>query len=113
MRFEWDPAKAKSNLDKHGVSFEFACGVFADPFAIERFDDQRTGDEDRYIIIGSADGVIVLLVVYTDRENVTQIISARRATRRERNDYEDQKTSGPFAASDDRRTGRGGRAIRP
>lgn len=91
MKFEWDQAKARSNLDKHGVSFEFACGVFADPFAVERFDDTRPGGEDRYIIIGSADGVIILMVVYTDREDVTRIISARRATRRERNDYEQQK----------------------
>ena len=92
VKYEWDPAKARSNLAKHGVEFEFACDVFNDPFAVERFDDAVDHGEDRYIIIGLAHGVVVLTVVYGDRdEDVIRIISARRATPRERDDYEKQK----------------------
>lgn len=96
-RFEWDPAKAASNLLKHGIRFESAARVFADPFVImapERIDDR----EMRWQAIGALDGMRVLLVVHTIREvnedgqkiEIIRIISARRAGRAEKRRYEDE-----------------------
>lgn len=84
--FEWDEAKATENYAKHGVSFELATQVFKDPFAIERLDDREDYREARFILIGTAEGT-VLTVVYTEREERIRIISARRATKHEQNDY--------------------------
>jgi uncharacterized DUF497 family protein len=93
MRFEWDPAKAKSNAKKHRVTFEDSVVAFDDPFAlIEHDTGHSTPEEDREILIGEAwPGVLV--VVYTIREQgeVYRIISARRATRREKRIYEEAK----------------------
>lgn len=89
--FEWDDAKAESNIEKHGVSFEEACGVFRDPFAIELLDDRDDYGEDRYILIGmAAPGVLV--VVYTVRDERNRIISARRAEPNERRFYHEQNS---------------------
>ena len=96
-RFEWDPDKAASNLRKHGVRFETAARVFADPFAItspDRIEDR----ELRWRIVGMADAIRVLVVVHTIRETteageeieVIRIISARKADRSERRSYEDE-----------------------
>lgn len=60
MRFEWHEAKAAANLRNHGVSFELASTVFQDPFAIERVDDREDYGEDRFVIIGMAEGKVVL-----------------------------------------------------
>ena len=84
--FDWDEAKAAANYAKHGVSFETATKVFKDPFAVERLDDREDYGEDRYILTGTADGA-VLVVVYTERNGQIRIISARRATRYEQDDY--------------------------
>ncbi len=93
LRFEWDPAKARSNERKHGMAFEDAMHVFEDPNALfeqDRFDE--TG-ELRWQAVGSAGGVVVLLVAHTvrmdDEGEVIRLISARRATRKERKRYED------------------------
>ena len=86
LRFEWDKAKAKVNYAKHGVIFEIAKGVFKDPFAVEFVDDRRDYGEVRYIIIGLAEES-VLHVVYTGRNEVFRIISARRATKYEEEAY--------------------------
>jgi uncharacterized protein len=67
-RFEWDDAKAGSNLTKHGVSFETACCVFDDAFAFDRFDLDKEPGEIRYVITGTVNGV-TLSVVYTERED--------------------------------------------
>jgi uncharacterized DUF497 family protein len=67
-------------------SFETATKVFKDPFAIERLDDREDYDEDRYILTGTAEGV-VLVVVYIERNGQIRIISARRATKHEQDDY--------------------------
>lgn len=85
-RFEWDDAKAAANLSKHRVSFEQASRVFDDALAIDAFDDRDDYGEDRLITTGDADGVI-LVVVHTEREGRVRIISARRATRHERQTY--------------------------
>jgi uncharacterized protein len=56
LEFEWDKAKAKANFRRHGVSFDLAKTVFKDPFAIERLDDREQYDEERFVIIGVAEG---------------------------------------------------------
>jgi uncharacterized DUF497 family protein len=71
---------------KHGVSFEMATLVFNDPFAIERLDDREDYGENRFILIGLAEGA-VLTVVHTQRNDRIRIISARQATRHEQDNY--------------------------
>jgi hypothetical protein len=93
FNFEWDPAKARSNQKKHGVSFEQATNVFRDPRAISVFDEDHDDIEERWITLGK-DQNDVLVVVHTyletstGNETTVRIISARRATRRELRDYE-------------------------
>lgn len=87
MEFEWHGAKAEANLQAHGVSFELAKTVFYDPFAVERLDDREDYGEERFVLIGKAEGNVVLLVAYTEREGRMRIISARRATQNEQDDY--------------------------
>ena len=87
MKFEWDENKAKANLRLHGVSFELAQTVFRDAFAVERLDDRKDYGEERFIIIGMATGHVILFVAYTERTDRIRIISARRATHYEEEDY--------------------------
>jgi uncharacterized DUF497 family protein len=84
--FEWDSAKARANLSKHGVDFEVAKQVFSDPAAIIEPDDSDPAEE-RWRVIGLAGGR-VLFVVFTERgEDVIRIISAREASKPEERDY--------------------------
>ena len=87
LEFEWRPTKAEANLEAHGVSFDLATTVFKDPFAVERIDDREDYGERRFVIIGMAEGQVVLFVAYTEREERIRIISARRATQHEQDDY--------------------------
>jgi len=87
LEFEWDDAKAEANLRAHGVSFELAKTVFKDPFAIERLDDREDYGEERFVIIGMAAGGVVLFVACSEREGRMRIISARRATQNEQDEY--------------------------
>ena len=89
LRFEWNTSKAKDNEAKHGVSFELAKIVFKDPLAAEFLDDRLDYGEERFVIIGAADGH-VLSVAYTERKDVIRIISARRATKHEEEAYRNQ-----------------------
>jgi uncharacterized DUF497 family protein len=84
--FEWDDAKAGDNLAKHGVTFDFARRVFDDVFAFERLDADNAEGETRYVIMGAVEGVI-LVVVYTERNERTRLISARKATKHEQRAY--------------------------
>ena len=84
--FEWDEAKAAENYAIHGVSFETAAKVFSNPFGIERLDDRQDYGEERFILIGTAEEAVIT-VVYTERNGRVRIISARRATRHEQDDY--------------------------
>ena len=91
-RFEWDAAKAQSNLQKHRVSFEIASRVFADPFAMVA-QDRIENAERRWQTLGIVDGHLLLLVAHTVRDDedgteVIRIISARRAEPKERKCYE-------------------------
>jgi uncharacterized DUF497 family protein len=94
LEFEWHKAKAEKNLRAHGVCFELAKTVFKDPFAIERLDDRENYGEVRFVIIGMAEGHILLFVAYTEREERIRIISARRVTQHEQDDYFRQNAKG-------------------
>lgn len=85
--FEWDEAKNAANYAKHGVTFEFATFVFSDPFALGGIDNRIDYGEERFI--GMVEGVLVF-VAYTERGDRVRIISARRATKHEQNDYRQQ-----------------------
>lgn len=87
LKFEWHKAKADSNWRRHGVSFELATSAFKDPFAIERPDDRQDYGEPRFVILGMAEGQVLLFVAYTERDDRIRIISARRATQIEEDDY--------------------------
>ncbi len=84
--FEWDPDKEAANLKKHGVSFTQAAAAFRDPFAVDWIDDRADYGEERVILLGMTDGS-VLVVIYTERDHRTRIISARRADRYEQEIY--------------------------
>ena len=86
---EWDPAKARTNLKKHGVSFQEASSVFDDLLFITFLDMEHSLDEERYITLGLSQRNRLLLVAHTDREETIRIISARTATRNERKFYEE------------------------
>ncbi len=89
VRFEWDRKKAASNANKHGVTFEEAQTVFADPLTIVFGDDEHSDEESRDIAVGHSTDGRLLLVSFTERDRAFRIISARRATRRERKRYEE------------------------
>ncbi len=90
LRFEWDERKAAANLSKHKVSFEEAQTVFYNPLACIFDDEWHSADEPREIIIGHSNSDRLLLVCFTEREpGLIRVISARRATKRERGDYEE------------------------
>jgi uncharacterized DUF497 family protein len=90
IRFEWDPAKARINLRKHGVSSEEAETVFYDDHALLLDDPDHSGDEDRFVLVGLSSRFRVLVVVHTYREQdaVIRPISARKATKAEQAGYD-------------------------
>ena len=86
MQFEWDEAKNAANIKKHGISFEEATSIF-DDVVFTSIDDRFDYEEIREISIGAIESVVVVTVVHTDRGEVTRIISARKATKKERKKY--------------------------
>ena len=92
FEFEWDPAKAASNVRKHGVSFGEAATVFQDDLLVSVTDDEHDGFEQRWTTVGQSSKRELLMVVHTYREmedaTVVRIISARLATPRERRRHE-------------------------
>jgi len=86
VEFEWDPAKAKTNLLDHKVPFLMACEVFKDSSALERLDVSTDYGEERWIVLGRVEQAI-LFVVYTQRGQRIRLISARRANRDEQRRY--------------------------
>jgi uncharacterized protein len=88
MVYQWDNDKAAANLNKHGIDFADAVSVFSDDLAVT-ISDQRF-DEERFISIGMDAFGRVLVVVYTWRGNEIRLISARKATRSERTQYEEE-----------------------
>ena len=89
IRFEWDPRKAKSNAQKHGVSFEEAQSVFFDEQALLLEDPQPLHEEKRFVLLGLSASLRLLVVIHALRDrDVIRIISARKATRLETREYE-------------------------
>ncbi len=88
MEFEWDPDKAHRNLDRHGVDFADAVGALEDEFALT-VQDPYSETEERFITLGSDPLGRLLVVVYTWRGESIRLISARKATSRERRQYEE------------------------
>jgi len=89
VQFEWDLKKTANNLRKHGISFKEAATVFGDPLSMTFEDPDHSIDEQRFVTIGESRKRRVLVVAHTDRGGVIRIISARKATRRERKFYEE------------------------
>ena len=85
--FEWDGAKAKSNVRKHNVSFEEAVTVFDDPMSITVDDPEHSADERRFVTIGFSTQDRLLVVCHSDRPDQIRMISSRAADRRERRYY--------------------------
>ena len=94
MKFEWDPQKEQLNVRKHRVSFEEACYVFVDKNALSLFDGKHSKNEDRWVTMGRDPAGRLLVLVHTYRtagkEEIVRIISARRATMRERKQYRER-----------------------
>jgi uncharacterized DUF497 family protein len=93
LEFAWDPAKANSNVAKHGVTFAQAASVLSDPLALTVFDDAHSEFEERWFTLGSSEGrLLAVSHTYTATGPASaqvRIISAREATRAERRQYED------------------------
>ena len=87
-RFEWDPAKARSNLREHAVSFDEASTVFGDPLSLLMPDPDHSQGEERYLVLGMSLHRRLLVVSHLERPPLTRLISARPATRSERRRYE-------------------------
>jgi uncharacterized DUF497 family protein len=92
FNFKWDPQKAVSNRQKHGISFELAASVFKDPKAVSIFDEDHSSEEDRWITIGMTAMGAILVVNHTfaaaGRDTVVvRLISSRKATKAERKQY--------------------------
>lgn len=89
LQFSWDEQKEKANIRKHGVSFGEAATVFADPLSLSIPDPIHSVGESRYIILGKSNQNLLLVVVHTDKRGHIRIISARKATKKERKQYEE------------------------
>jgi len=89
IKFEWNQAKSRANLKKHGISFEEAQSVFYDEFARQFFDDTHSEEEERFIMLGVSYKLRVLVVCHCERAagETVRVISARKATSRERKYY--------------------------
>lgn len=91
LHFEWDPAKARANLRKHGINFDEAETAFGDEYALVLPDpDHSSAGDERLVLIGLSAALRVLVVIHCELDggNVIRLISARRATRSERAQYD-------------------------
>jgi hypothetical protein len=89
LSFEWDPIKAKRNIRVHGITFDEASTAFKDTMSLTIFDPLHSADEDRLILVGNSHQKRVLVVVHTERGDKIRLISARKATKHERETYEE------------------------
>ena len=91
MKFEWDEVKNDLNFKKHGIWFEEAQTVWTDPSSQEFFDPEHSSQEERFIRVGYSTAQRILLIVFCEKENgrAIRIISARKATPKERKQYEE------------------------
>ncbi|MDZ7264942.1 MAG: BrnT family toxin [candidate division KSB1 bacterium] len=88
LTFEWDPNKAKRNLEIHGVSFDEASTAFKDPLSLVIYDPLHSEEEDRFVLIGTSFANRLLVVIHTESDDIIRIISARKANKNERKYYE-------------------------
>lgn len=88
LTFEWDSEKARSNLRRHGISFEEASSVFGDPLSITIGDTLHSTQEQRFITMGESALKKLIIVSHVDRGDNIRILSARLATKKERKQYE-------------------------
>lgn len=89
--FEWDARKAVANVRKHGVTFEEACTAFGDPLGILMHDPDHSIAEQRHVLLGMSNRLRLLVVSHAERPPRTRLISARRATPKERRTYEEAR----------------------
>jgi len=92
LAFEWDPRKAALNLAKHKVSFVEAVTAFGDPLGQIIDDPRYSADEERFVLLGRSDRRRLLVVMFTERGEAIRLISARRATPRERRRHEEDES---------------------
>ena len=90
MGFQWDDAKEAGNLRKHGLDFDEAATTFYDPLALVRPDEEHSEREERFVLLARSLRDRLLVTVFTERDEDIRIISSRRATRRERREYEER-----------------------
>lgn len=95
MKIEWDTEKERTNIRKHGITFEQAAYVFSDTFALNKYDEEHSHEEDRWILLGKSLNETILVVVHIFRSNssteLVRIISARKATKREQLAYQKRR----------------------
>jgi uncharacterized DUF497 family protein len=89
LLFEWDPIKAKRNIEIHGVSFDEASTAFKDTLSLTIHDPLHSDEEDRFTLIGNSVKNRLLVIVHTERGDKVRIITARKATKIERKQYEE------------------------
>jgi uncharacterized DUF497 family protein len=89
LEFEWDAAKAAQNLAKHGVSFEEATTALRDPLSATGLDPDHSFGEERFVTFGVSSRGRLLIVAHANRDDIIRIVNARKATRTERNIYEE------------------------
>ena len=88
-RFEWDEEKNIANIEKHGIAFEEILEVFDDPAFLIGYDFEHSAKEDRYYGIGNLNGILIVLVFFTEKKNRIRLISARQAEKELREEYYD------------------------
>ena len=91
LNFEWDIKKAERNIERHGISFKEASTIFSDPLSDFFYDPDHSDDEDRFLAIGLSEFGNILVVVFTEKNDIIRIISARKVTKKEQKHYEDEK----------------------
>jgi uncharacterized DUF497 family protein len=89
MKIEWEPEKAKSNLKKHGISFEEAATALSDPMAATGADPDHSITEERYVTFGVSEKGRLVVVSHTEKDETIRIISARKASKGEKELYEE------------------------
>ncbi len=89
LLFDWDPIKARKNINIHGVSFDEASTAFKDILSLTIYDPLHSDEEDRFILIGNSHKNRLLVIVHTERGDTIRIISARKTTKNERKQYEE------------------------
>jgi hypothetical protein len=93
VQFEWDPQKAAANVKRRRITFDEAASVLGDPLSTTYPDEAHSDEETRFLTIGASHRGRVMVVAHTERNDTIRIISARRATRREREFYEQGKST--------------------